>query len=150
MGAICFDTSIFVSYKPEKLPAELVMSAVVIQELTAGAVDGRETTAWRLMSAGYERAGRLLTPTGEEWWRAGKVLNSLLRGEKGKAGGRTPKLPAGEKQRIVRDALIAVSVGRAEALLVTENVRDFEMLRRYCAVRYVSGREYFGYGPGER
>ena len=62
---------------------------------------------------GHEKKGTLLVPSGEDWWLAGKVLNSLLRGLKSKAGGKTPRLPADEKQRIIRDVLIARTAKRA-------------------------------------
>ena len=50
----------------------------------------------------------------------------------------------------MRDVMIAVTVKRAGALLVTENVKDFERIADYCAVKFMSGREYFGYAPGAR
>ncbi len=82
-------------------------------------------------------------PNGEDWWLAGKVLNSLLRGLKSRQGGLTPRLPAAEKQRIIRDVLIARTTRRAGALLVTDNIKDFKMIARFCAVRTVAGAEYF-------
>ena len=88
--------------------------------------------------------GSLLVPTGEDWWLAGKILNSLLRGLKSRRGGLTPKLPAAEKQRIIRDVLIARTVRRAGALLVTDNVSDFKLIARFCAARTVTGRKFFG------
>lgn len=82
-------------------------------------------------------------PTGEDWWLAGKVLNSLLRGLKSKHGGLTPKLPAAEKQRIIRDVLIARTARRAGAMLVTENIKDFKVIARFCAARLLPGEKYF-------
>jgi predicted nucleic acid-binding protein len=82
-------------------------------------------------------------PTGEDWWLAGKVLNSLLRGLKSKRGGLTPKLPAAEKQRIIRDVLIARTARRAGALLITDNVHDFKLIARFCLVRTMTGGQYF-------
>jgi hypothetical protein len=119
------------------------MSAVVIQELTAGAVDKSEVQRWDASRRAHEKEGTLLVPSGEDWWLAGKVLNSLLRGLKSRRGGLTPKLPAVEKQRIIRDVLIARTVRRAGALLVTDNVGDFKMIGRFCAVRMITGSRYF-------
>ena len=150
MAGVCFDTSIFISYKPAKLPGGFLMSAVVVQELTAGASDRSEARSWGLIRQQYEAEQRLLVPTGEQWWEAGNVLSSLLRGEKHKGGGKTPTLHPDEKSRMVRDVLIAVTVRRAGALLVTENVDDFKAIRRFCKVRFQSGSKYFGYGPGEK
>lgn len=93
MSKVTFDTSIFIAYKPAKFPAGFVMSAVVIQELAAGAADKSDLQRLDAARREYERVGRLLVPTGEDWWLAGKVLNSLLRGLRSKSGGRTPRMP---------------------------------------------------------
>jgi predicted nucleic acid-binding protein len=145
MAIITFDTSVFIAYKPADLPAGFRMSAVVIQELTAGATDKSEVQRGDAARVGHEKKGTLLVPTGEDWWLAGKVLNSLLRGLKSKSGGKTPRLPADEKQRIIRDVLIARTAKRAGALLITNNLADFKMIQRFCKVRIKSGKDYFGY-----
>ena len=67
----------------------------------------------------------------------------LLRGLKSKHGGKTPKLPNQEKQRIVRDVLLARTVKRIGGELVTDNTRDFAMIQHYCKVRVRSGEEFF-------
>jgi predicted nucleic acid-binding protein len=119
------------------------MSAVVMQELAAGARDKSELQRLDAARQAFEKAGTLLVPTGEDWWLAGKVLNSLLRGLKSRRGGLTPKLPAVEKQRIIRDVLIARTARRAGALLITDNVKDFKTIARFCAVRLMLGEKYF-------
>ncbi len=98
MPIITFDTNIFIVYKPAELPAGFRMSAVVLQELTTGAGDKSEVQRWHTTWKLHEKEGTLLVPTGEDWWLAGKVLNSLLRGLKSKAGGKTPKLSADENR----------------------------------------------------
>jgi predicted nucleic acid-binding protein len=143
MPGITYDTSVFIAYKPATFPAGFYMSAIVIQELAAGAEDKSDLQELNALRLDYEMQGRLLVPTGEDWWLAGKVLNSLLRGLKSRQGGLTPKLPAAEKQRIIRDVLIARTARRAGALLVTDNLKDFKSIARFCAVRAVAGRQYF-------
>jgi hypothetical protein len=96
MPGVTYDTSIFIAYKPTELPVGFLMSAVVLQELTAGAVDKSEVQEWDASRRAHEREGTLLVPTGEDWWLAGKVLNSLSRGLKSRRGGLTPKLLATE------------------------------------------------------
>ncbi len=144
MPVVTYDTSIFIAYKPADLPAGFRMSVVVIQELTAGAVDKSEVQYWNAARIAHEKVRTLLVPTGEDWWLAGKVLNSLLRGLKSKSQGKTPRLHPLEKQRIIRDALIARTARRAGAILVTDNVADFELIKPFCSVRIKSGAEYFG------
>jgi predicted nucleic acid-binding protein len=143
MPGITYDTSVFIAYKPATFPAGFYMSAIVIQELAAGAKDKSDLQELNALRLDYEMQGRLLVPTGEDWWLAGKVLNSLLRGLKSRQGGLTPKLPAAEKQRIIRDVLIARTARRAGALLVTDNLKDFKLIARFCAVRAMAGRQYF-------
>jgi predicted nucleic acid-binding protein len=147
MPGIVFDTSIFIAYKPQPadFPAGFRMSAVVLQELTAGAADKSELQKWDAARLGYEKAGVLPVPNGEDWWLAGKVLNSLLRGMKSKARGKTPRLHPDEKQRLIRDALIARTTKRAGAILATNNVADFLLIKPFCNVRIRSGSDYFGY-----
>jgi len=120
------------------------MSAVVLHELTVGAKDQgrlRELGTQRLQ---YERAGTLLVPNGEDWFLAGKVINSLQRGRKAANKGKTPKISADESRRIMRDVLIARSTKRENALLVTDNVSDFEKIASFCKVRAVTGKDFFG------
>ena len=143
MAKVLFDSSVFITYKPATLPAGFVMSAVVIQELAAGAAD--KSTLQRLDAARlkYEKLGRLLVPTSEDWWLAGKVLNSLFRGLKSRKRGRTSRIGRAEQQRIIRDVLIARTARRANAILVTDNVADFRKIDRFCKVELCRGSDYF-------
>ena len=143
MAKIVYDTSSFIAYKPAQFPAGFLMSAVVLQELTAGANDKSAVQQWEASRRAHEKAGTLLVPDAEDWWQAGRILNALLRGLKSQSGGLTPKLPSQEKHRIVRDVLIARTAQRAGATLVTDNLSDFEKIKRYCKVRLISGTRFF-------
>jgi predicted nucleic acid-binding protein len=145
---IIFDTNIWIAYEPADIPKSLVMPAVVMQELVAGASDTEAIKRYEAARKQYEKEGKFLVPTGEDWWQAGRVINSLLRGLKSKSGGRTPKLHPDEKQRIIRDVLIARIALRVGALLVTDNLADFRRIKRFCNVRLQSGQEYFKRKPG--
>lgn len=143
MAPVVFDTNIWIAYQPQTIPRSHHMSVVVLQELLAGAADATGVKQYEAARRHYEHDGRLLVPTADDWIEAGKVLNSLLRGLKSKRGGKTPKLHHQEKQRIIRDVLIARTVKRAGGLLVTDNTRDFRMIKQFCNVKIQSGREYF-------
>ena len=143
MAGIVFDTSVIIAYKPTTFPTGLLMSAIVLQELIAGAADKSEVQKWIAFSRFYEKQNKLLIPNGEDWCEAGRILNAMLRGLKSKAGGRTPKLQDSEKQSVIRDVLIARTVKRASALLVTDNVKDFQRIKRFCSIRLIRGDEYF-------
>lgn len=119
------------------------MTAVVLQELTAGAKDASAVSAWNSARREHEAANTLLVPNSEDWWIAGKVLNSLLRGSKSRKSGRIKKLGFDEKHRIVRDVLIARVAKRAGAALVTDNLGDFEKIRSFCSVKVIAGNDYF-------
>jgi predicted nucleic acid-binding protein len=144
MPGVVFDTNIFIKNKPAVLPAGFLLSAVVLQELTAGANDKSELQRLEVMRRAHEKRATLLVPTGEDWWLAGKVLNSLLRGLRSSHGGRTPRIAKAEQQRIIRDVLIARTTRRAGATLVTDNIADFVKIKRFCNVRLETSATYFG------
>lgn len=144
MAKVVFDTSIFIAHKqPAVLPAGFLMSTVVIQELAAGAADKSDLQFWEAVRRAHEKDGTLLVPTGEDWWLAGKALNSLLRGLKSRAGGLTPRISKLEQYRLIRDVLIARTAHRVGAAVVTENLSDFKKIKRFCNVQLLSGADYF-------
>lgn len=144
MAIVTFDTCIFISHQPTSFPKGFRMSAVVLQELTAGAPDDQIVKVWREVWKEHEKAGTLLVPNGEDWWLAGKVLNSLLRGLKARNKGRTPKLSGDEVHRIVRDVLIARTAKRAGAAVVTDNLKDFDKIKKYCSIRTIGPERFLG------
>jgi len=143
MARVTFDTNIFIKYRPAVLPAGFLMSVVVLQELTAGALDKSELQRLDAARRAHENAETLLVPTGEDWWLAGKVLNSLLRGMRSKASSRAQRISKAEQQRIVRDVLIARTAHRAGATLITDDLSDFGKIKRFCNVRLLPGAAYF-------
>jgi hypothetical protein len=106
MAGIILDTSVWTASRPQKLPKNLVMSAVVLQELVAGAAGRAILKALEAARKQYEKEERLLVPTGEDY-QAGKILNSLLHNLKSKSAGKTPRLAATRIQTMFRDTLIA-------------------------------------------
>ena len=144
MTRITFDTNIFISRKYTNLPENFYMSVVVLQELIAGAQDDVELKSLTVARRQYEKANRLLVPTAEDWWLVGKVIYSLQRGAKAQSGGLTPRMPAAQKYRITHDVLIARTAKRSGVTLVTDNLRDFETIQKFCNVRLISGDKYFG------
>jgi len=138
-----FDTCIFIKYQPSDLPEGFRLTAVVLQELTAGADDDKEVKYWNEVRRARERDETLLVPNGEDWWMAGKVLNSLQRALRGGNQGKIPKSDAATIQRITRDVLIARIAKRVGAVLVTDNTKDFELIRNFCNVKIISGKEFF-------
>jgi predicted nucleic acid-binding protein len=144
MPIITYDTNIFIKYQPSDLPKGFRLTAVVLQELTAGGNDDKEIKYWNDVRRAREKDGTLLVPNGEDWWLAGKVLNSLQRALRGGNQGNIPKSDPATIQRITRDVLIARTAKRANALLVTDNTKDFELIKNFCNVRTITGKEFFG------
>lgn len=104
------------------LPATY-LHAVVVQELLLGAVDARRGVSIRTAYIRpFESRGRILTPTFANWARSGEVVAQLVR----------EKIisPGGFGRSFLNDVLLAVSCRTVGLTLVTNDVRDFERIRR--------------------
>ena len=119
------------------------MSAVVLQELLAGANNTSVIKELERSRHEYRKLNRLLVPTEEDWWHAGLVLNALQRGRRSKKTGKIPKISVAERYRIINDVLIARTAKRAGVMVVTDNVNDFIKIRNFCDVKIISGSKYF-------
>ncbi len=144
MPTITFDTCIFITHQPSSYPQGFCLTAVVLEELTAGAADDSEVKFWGQVRKEREADGTIFTPNSEDWWLAGKILNSLRRGLKSKNKGRILKHSASHTERIIRDVLIARVVKRENLYLVTDNIKDFETIAPYCKIKLISGEDFFG------
>lgn len=120
------------------------MTAIVLEELTAGSADASEVRFWNDVRKARERDRTLFVPNAEDWWMAGKVLNSLRRGLKSGKKGRIPKHSAEQTERIIRDTLIARVCKREGLTLITDNLKDFEKIKSFCSIRMQSGKDFFG------
>lgn len=98
------------------------LSSVVVEELYAGALDKGAIRLVDRQVGALERAGRLVTPTFEDWKEAGKLVAQITR----KEPGRKPKI-----QQMLNDILLALSARRIGADLFTFNRDDFQLIRRH-------------------
>ena len=142
MAKVTYDTNIFIRYK-QSHPRDIYMSAVVLQELVAGADDASRIKDFERSRHEYRKLNRLLVPTEEDWWQAGLALNALQRGRRSKKTGKIPKISVAERYRIINDVLIARTAKRAGVMVVTDNVNDFLKIRNFCDVKIISGSKYF-------
>ncbi len=62
MPGTTYDTNVFIRERPAYFPAGFFMSAVVIQELAAGARDNSRLKELHAAQKRYEKEGRLLVP----------------------------------------------------------------------------------------
>ncbi|MFN2566657.1 MAG: type II toxin-antitoxin system VapC family toxin [Gemmatimonadaceae bacterium] len=98
------------------------LSAIVVQELRAGARGGQTTDLERHVFAPFERRGRLLTPSYAAWNESGRVLTDLV--ERSRLEWRSIS------RGFVNDVLLAMTCREARVTLVTDNRRDFERIAR--------------------
>ena len=143
MAKVTYDANIYIRYKNQSLPRSFYMSAVVLQELVAGANDASAIKEFERLRQEYRTANKLLVPNEEDWWQAGLVLNALQRGRRSKKTGKIPRISAAERYRIINDVLIARTAKRAGVIIVTDNVADFQKIQNFCDVKVISGNKYF-------
>ena len=101
--------------------APLWLSAVVLEELYAGAAD-RDRQVVERLERDFDRAKRILVPNLSDWTQAGRVLARLA------AKYHYEKIGQG---RLTNDALIAMSAGRLGIRVITANERDFSRLAEF-------------------
>jgi predicted nucleic acid-binding protein len=98
------------------------LSSIVVEELYAGALDAGAVRLVDGYVGALEKAGRVVTPTFQDWKEAGKLVAQIT----SKEPGRKPKL-----QQMLNDILLALSARRIGADLFTFNRGDFQLIRRY-------------------
>jgi predicted nucleic acid-binding protein len=98
-------------------------SSVVLSELRRGA---HSAVARRTVDALRRLATLVWTPTADDWWRAGQLVQKL---------GARHRWDARKKRDIQNDALIALTAVRHGATVVTSNRADFELLGRELPLR---------------
>jgi predicted nucleic acid-binding protein len=106
-------------------------------------MDKFELEIFRRLKVAAEKEKRLLTPTTEDWWEAAKIVSRIRYGQKSDSYGLIPKDPHAE--RIQNDALIARTVYTTKCTLVTNNIDDFNRIKPFCKIKFVSGKDFFGY-----
>jgi predicted nucleic acid-binding protein len=99
-------------------------SVIVAQELRAGVQRPQDRKALeRNVLKVFQRANRTITPSADAWHRSGDLLAEMARQE-GLEIGRVSKAFA-------NDVLLALSCREAGCVLVTDNERDFQRIRRF-------------------
>jgi predicted nucleic acid-binding protein len=98
-------------------------SAVVLSELRRGA---RTQQARRTVEGLYRLATEVWEPHAGDWWQAGKLVREI---------GDQQTWDVHKRREFQNDVLIALSVRRRGALLVTSNRSDFQLLERRLALR---------------
>ena len=106
------------------------LSVIVAQELRAGVRRAGDRQALeRNVLTVFKRAGRTITPSAEAWHRSGDLLAEIARQE-GLESARVSKAFA-------NDVLLALSCREAGCVLVTDNERDFQRIRRFVPFEFM-------------
>ena len=106
------------------------LSVVVAQELRAGVRRGQDRKALeRNVLSVFERSGRTFAPSASTWQRSGDLLSDMARKEGLEI--------AHVSKSFANDVLLALSCREAGCVLVTENERDFQRIRRHAPFDYV-------------
>ena len=105
------------------------LSVVVAQELRSGIQRPRDLLALeRHVLSVFERVNRTIAPSVDTWRRSGDLLAAMRRKE-GLEIARVSKAFA-------NDVLLAVSCREAGCVLVTDNERDFQRIRRFVPFEF--------------
>jgi predicted nucleic acid-binding protein len=130
---VLFDTNVYVAALREGVRGaafariresapRTFLASVVSAEVRAGAVDQSGRSVVLELTDRFDRLGRVVTPEARSWSLAGDVLGDIRRREPGMRD----KIAS-----LWNDALIALSARQIGAAVVTGNVGDFELLRRF-------------------
>ncbi len=99
-------------------------SVIVAQELLAGMRRPQDRKALeRNVLKVFARASRTLTPSSDAWHRSGDLLSAMARQE----GLEIARV----SNAFANDVLLALSCREAGCVLVTDNERDFQRIRRF-------------------
>lgn len=105
------------------------LSVIVAQELRSGVRRPRDrrTLEQHVLSV-FERANRTIAPSAAAWHRSGDILAEMAR----KEGAEIARV----SKAFANDILLALSCREAGCVLVTENERDFQRIRRFTQFEF--------------
>lgn len=98
------------------------MSAVVMEELYAGACDDTSIKLLDKLYKTFDDARRMVVPDAADWQKAGRVVARL---------GQKYGFEEIFLSKIINDILIALSARKIGAVVVTHNMKDFTRIREF-------------------
>ena len=127
-----FDTSIYIPFINHGITHPAIeisqgqpliyMSAVVMEELYAGAIDVSSIKLLDKMYDTFLNMGRLIVPDSRDWQKTGKVIAQL---------GVKYGLEGTYISKLTNDVLIATSARKIGGAIVTNNIKDFQSIQEY-------------------
>jgi len=146
MAYFTYDTSAIIARRSIDLRTDqswLLLSSIVLLELTASAVDDSQRKAFEQLFREHQQNNSLLVQTDGDWLFASRILFWLSRRRRRVQGGRLRPLAPGMAQRMAFDALLAVTARARQAAIVTENWDDFKAIQYFCNVRLIKASDFF-------
>lgn len=147
MTGVLFDTSVYITAlrqadmslvaarraarTADQRTEPLWLSAVVLEELYAGAPDQKMKKLCARLERDFERAGLLLVPNATDWSMAGQLLAKI---------GSKYGFEQISRSRLTNDAVIATSAARHGLMILTLNAGDYARIaefRPFDWARYV-------------
>ena len=102
-------------------------SSVVAQELLVGCTNELAVRRVQNFLSPFERVRRIVNPSYQNWKDAGLIVVKIAL--------RQPNLKS-KKIALINDTLIALSCRDIGATVVTLNIEDFKLIRRYASFRF--------------
>lgn len=132
-----FDTSVFSSYGKliEPQIATALFPSIVFYELTATSIDQTTLKKYERWRISLNKINRVLTPTQNDWWETAKAIRRLY----------LKKIaPVSKLKTLQNDALVARLAVKNDGFVVTEDVDDYEIVKREMPkLEVVSGGYFF-------
>ena len=129
---LVLDTSIYIPFINQGIAHPLIenhhkrpliyMSAVVLEELYAGALDIHSVKLLDKMYDTFSGMSRLITPDAVDWQKTGKVVAQL---------GNKYGFESLYLSRLTNDVLIATTACKIGAVVATNNKKDFFRIQEY-------------------
>jgi predicted nucleic acid-binding protein len=132
-----FDTSVFSPFGHliEPQIAYALFPSIVFYELTATSIDESNLKKYDRWRISLGKIDRVLTPTATDWWETAKAVRRLYL----KKTASVSKL-----KTLQNDALIARLAVKNRGFVVTQDIDDYEILKREMpALEVVSGDYFF-------
>lgn len=132
------DTSVFSSHieQIEQNLRNFHFSAVVFYELMASTIDESTLKKYEMWSSALHKIGKLLTPSRTDWLTTAKAVRRL----------RHLKLINKNLSSTVlqNDALIARSAVMHNCFVVTDNIRDYQLLQKVMPkLEVIPAKDFF-------
>ncbi len=143
MAGILFDTSVYIgafrsgntsvfsqrsrTSPDSKVHVPVWLSAVVLEELYAGAGKAKPRKLVARLEKDFENVNRLLVPQQSDWTSTGMVLNKI---------GQKFGFEHVGKARLTNDTLIAMTAARNGLTLLTTNATDFVKIESFRQFRW--------------